>query len=259
MGLGGVKMIVTITNQKGGVAKTTTAHALAAGLKLKGYSVLSVDLDPQANLSYAMNVNNSPVSVLNVLTERISLAEAIYHSEQGEILPASSELAAAEKVLKDTGREFKLREAMESISDNYDYIVIDTPPSLNILTVNALTAAERVIIPAQADDFSLQGISELYGTISVIRRYTNPKLTIDGILLTRHNPRSIISRDMSEAIREAAEKIGGRLYDTYIRECAALKEAQAMRQDIYTYAPKSNAAIDYMAFVEEVIGIAVDA
>jgi chromosome partitioning protein len=248
-------MIITITNQKGGVAKTTTAHALAAGLKLKRYRVLSIDLDPQANLTYAMDVTNASVSVLDVLTGHKSIGDAIYYSEQGDMLPASSELAAAEKVLQDTGREFKLREALESLKDNYDYdyVVIDTPPSLGILTVNALTAAENVIIPAQADDFSLQGISELYSTISIIRRYTNPKLNIDGILLTRHNSRSVISRDISDAMRDTAAQIGGKLYNTYIRECTALKEAQAMRQDIFAYAPKSNAAMDYKAFVGEVL------
>jgi chromosome partitioning protein len=243
---------MSITNQKGGVAKTTTAHALGAGLRRRGHTVLLVDLDPQANLSYAVGVKDVSAGVLEVLTERIPPKEAIYHSEQGDIIPAASSLAAADKTLKETGKEFKLREALEQIESGYDYIVIDTPPSLGILTVNALTAADTVIIPAQADDFSLQGISELYGTICTIRRYTNPKLKISGVLLTRHNARSVISRDMTEAMKQTAESIGAKLYNTCIRECTALKEAQAMQRDIYDYAPKSNAATDYAAFVDEV-------
>jgi chromosome partitioning protein len=250
-------MIIAITNQKGGVAKTTTAHALSAALSIEGYFVLSVDLDPQANLTYAMNpIKVNSASALDVLTERVTVSYAVQKLIEGEgdIISATSELAATEKILKDTGREFKLREALETVAGEYDFIIIDTPPSLGILTVNALTAAERVIIPAQADDFSLQGITELYNTISVIRRYTNPRLEIDGILLTRYNPRSVISRDMAEAMRDAAEKIESKLYKTYIRECTALKEAQAVQRDIFTYAPKSNAAEDYMAFINEVLG-----
>jgi chromosome partitioning protein len=261
-------MIIAITNQKGGVAKTTTAQALGAGLNLKGYKVLLIDLDPQANLTHAVVVHPPDIesvasaSVLDVLTGKISLPEGIicqpYNGDDNEdILPATTELAAVEKILKDTGREFKLREALEKafekVRDAYDYIIIDTPPSLGILTVNALTAADKVIIPAQADDFSLQGISELYNTICSIRRYTNPRLRIDGILLTRYNPRSVISRDMAEAMRDAAERIEGKLYKTHIRECTALKEAQAMHRDIFSYAPRSNAAVDYMAFIDEVL------
>jgi chromosome partitioning protein len=254
-------VIITVTNQKGGVAKTTTAQSLGAGLNLMGYKVLLIDLDPQANLTHAVGVKDPSKSVLDVLTGALSLAEAVIYQPHNDdndfvdILPATAELAAAEKILKDTGREFKLREALDSIELQYSFIVIDTPPSLGILTVNALTAADRIIIPAQADDFSLQGIAELYNTISVIRRYTNPKLEIDGILLTRHNSRSVISRDITEAMEETANRIGGILYDTHIRECTALKEAQAVQRDIFSYAPKSNAAIDYMSFVKEVLNL----
>jgi chromosome partitioning protein len=202
-----------------------------------------------------MGVKHPSLSVLDVITGDIPIAEAIFPSEQGEMLPAYSELAAAEKVLKDTGREFRLKEALEPIEADYDFIIIDAPPSLGILTVNALTAADKLIIPAQADDFSLQGITELYNSIRSIRRYTNPNLQIEGILLTRYNFRTVISRDMAEAMGDIADKIGGKLYKTFIRECTALKEAQSLQQDIFAYAPKSNAAEDYKNFVEEMLAV----
>ena len=144
-----------------------------------------------------------------------------------------------------------LKAALLPLKKRYDFIILDTPPALSIITLNALAASDKVIIPAQADAKSLKGIARLYQTITAVKATQNKKLEISGILLTRHNPRSIISRDMTALMQDTAAQIGTRVFDTTIRECTAIKEAEAMQQDIFTYAPKSNAAADYAAFTEE--------
>ena len=158
-----------------------------------------------------------------------------------------------EYIITATGKEYRLREALEPVYDLYDYIVIDTPPALGILTVNALTACTGAIIPAQADVYSLQGIALLSQTIETVRKYCNRALKIKGIVLTRYNSRAVLSRDMADLIAQTAQQLRTKLYTTRIRECTALKEAQAVQQDIFTYAPRSNAAADYKALVAEVL------
>lgn len=242
---------IAVTNQKGGVGKSTTAHALGAGLSIKGYSVLFVDLDPQGNLSYAMQADTGGLSSYDLLTKRATVADAIQHTEQGRIIPAGAALSAADMELTATGKEYRLLEALEPCKSDFDFIIIDTPPALGTLTINALTAADSLIIPAQAEIFSLQGIGQLSATIKAVKTYCNRGLQLDGILLTRHNGRSVLSRDMAEMIKDTAEKLGTTAYKTVIREGIAIKEAQANRRSIFEYAPKSNAALDYMAFVNE--------
>lgn len=243
--------IIAITNQKGGVGKSTTAQAMGAGLAIKGYSVLFVDLDPQGNLSYAMQADLSGLSSRDLLLKQATAAEAIQHTEQGYIIPAAAALSAADMELNTTGKEYRLREALAQCAADFDYIIIDTPPALGILTVNALTAADSLIIPAQAEIFSLQGIGQLSATITAVKTYCNNRLRLDGILLTRHNGRPILSRDMADLIKDTAGKLGTFAYDTVIREGIAVKEAQANQQSIFAYAPKSKAVADYMAFVSE--------
>ena len=247
--------ILAITNQKGGVAKTTTAYALGAGLSLRGYKVLFVDMDAQTNLSYVMEAEASGLagnSTLELLEGRASAAAAIQHTPHGDIIAASPALAGADAVLTQVGKEYRLKEALEPLQGLYDYIIIDTPPALGILTVNALTACNGCIIPAQADIYSLQGISQLHNTLQTVKKYCNRDLKVLGILLTRYNGRAIISREVAEMIEQAADQMQSKLYRSKIRECTALKEAQACRENIFTYAPSSNAAADYTAFIDEV-------
>jgi chromosome partitioning protein len=244
--------VVAITNQKGGVGKSTTAEALAEGLVCKGKKALLVDLDAQGSISLTAGAHSNHPTIYEVLTGQCEPVSAIQKCEgRSDILPASRNLARLDVELTATGKEYRLRERLAPFLPLYDFIIIDTPPALGVLTVNALTAAHSVIMPAQADIYSLQGIGQLSDTLEAIRAYTNPGLTLAGILLTRHNARSILSRDMADAARETARQMGTFLYNTVIREAVAIKESQASQQSIYQYAPKSNAAADYMAFTAE--------
>lgn len=243
--------IVAIVNRKGGVGKTATAQALGAGLIRKGYSVLYVDLDSQTNLSYGLGASTAGLNSMDVLTGDATAQEAIQHTQQGDVIAGSETLAGADATIKDTGKEYRLREALEDLGGTYDYCIVDTPAALGTLTVNALTAANSVIIPVQAEIYSLQGIGQLHQSIEAVKKYCNHDLYIRGILITRYNGRAIISRDMQSNLEEAAAQLKTSLYATPIRECVSIKEAQASQQDIYSYAPRSNAAKDYEAFVEE--------
>lgn len=246
-------MIISICNQKGGVGKSTTAHALGAGLILKGCSVLYIDLDAQGNLTYSMGSAPSDLSAYDLITRRETAANVIQHTAQGDLIPASPVLSASDAAITATGKEYRLREALEPVKTLYDYIVIDCPPALGTLTVNALTASDAVITPSQSDVFSLQGIAQLSETVGGVQTYCNPGLKWAGILLTRHSGRSVLTREMTSMMEDAAEQLGTIVYNTRIREAVALREAQAMRQSIFTYAPRSKAAADYAAFVDEYI------
>ena len=249
-----MKEVIAVINQKGGVGKSTTANALGAYLFHKGFKVLYVDMDAQGNLSYSMGASNKAISSLEVLTGTATAKEAIVQTAQGDLIPASPALSNADALLKDTGREYKLREALEPILGDYDYIILDTPPAIGTLTINALTACNSVIVPAQADIYSLQGIGQLVQTVQTVKRYCNRDIAIKGLLITRYNARALLTKDMTELLEDTANHLQTKLYTTKIRECIALKEAQASQQDIFTYSPKSNATEDYTAFVEEVLG-----
>jgi chromosome partitioning protein len=245
--------IYAVINQKGGVGKTTTAAALWAGLTSKGYRVLAVDLDAQANLSFNAGAGIDGVTSLELLTKEATAAEAVQHTQSGDIIPASRALAGTDSNITETGKEYRLKEALEPIKGEYDFIILDTPPALGILTVNALTACTSVIIPAQADIFSLQGIEQLAGTIEPVKRYCNSDLNIAGIVLTRYSSRSILSKEVAELAQQLAEKLGTRLFKATIREAISVKEAQISQQSIFDYAGKSNVAADYIELIEELL------
>ena len=243
--------ITTVINQKGGVGKTTTAHALATGLTKRGHKVLSVDMDPQGNLSFTMGASTTGPSLYEAMREEAEASAVIRSTGQGDILPSSLLLAAADMEFTATGREWILDTLLSPIKERYSHIIIDSPPTLGILTINALTASTDVVIPMGADIYSLQGLYQLHSTIAKVRHYCNKNLKIAGLLLTRYNPRSVLSRDLREGIEEKAAELNAHLYSTFIREGIMVKEAQTNQQSLYAYAPKSNPAQDYESFVSE--------
>lgn len=245
--------ILTIANQKGGVAKTTTAFAVGAGLSHRGFRVLFIDLDAQGNLSYVLEAGSASPNTLDILRGKETASGAIRHAPGSDIIASDPALAGIDAVLTRVGKEYRLKEALEEIQGLYDYAIIDTPPALGILTVNALAACHGCIVPAQADIHSMQGIVQLNDTIQTVKKYCNPRLEVMGIVLTRYNSRTVISRESAELIEQTAAGMGSRLYATRIRECTALKEAHALRRDIFSYAPNSNAAADYGALLDEIL------
>ena len=246
-------MIVAVANQKGGVGKTTTAQALAAGLAERGYKVLGIDLDPQGNFSTACGaVNYNVPTVYEVVKRAAGIGESIQHMKGGyDVVPANIMLAGAEQELSQTGKEHRLKEAVSTVAGNYDFIVIDTPPSLGVLTVNAFTCATDILIPTTAGIFATAGISQLSETVSSVQKYCNPAVKIRGILFTRFNPRANISRQIKELTEQLSEYISAPIYQTYIRAGVVVEEAQANKADLFDYAGKSTVAEDYRAFIGE--------
>ena len=241
---------IAIAQQKGGTGKTTTAHAVGAGLKAKGKRVLFVDLDPQANLSYITGAKPDGLSVLDVLTGTATAAEATQTTASAAIIPGTAHLAGADATL--AGKVYALAEALKPVARKFDYCVLDTPPALGALTVAALTAAEAVIIPCLPDVLSIQALGQIAETVKGIQQTCNPGLKIAGVLLTRYTPRQKLTRDTEAIFAKAAEGIGTRLFKSHIRETVSIREAQATGTDIYTYSPKSAGALDYNQLLKEI-------
>jgi chromosome partitioning protein len=246
--------IITVTNQKGGTGKTSTTNALMAGLNKKGYKVLAVDLDPQCNLSFILKAQGNKPTALGILTGEANIKDAIQTSDIGDFIASSKQLSNADKLLDTVGREYKLKKALDAVKADYDFILIDTPPALSILTINALTACNSVIIPAVADIFSLQGVERLAETIEPIKEYTNSSIYIEGILLTKYTgDRTNLNKSVRDKAKMTAEKLNTKLFNTVIREAVAVKEAQAMLSNIFDYAPKAQVTSDYENFINELL------
>ena len=243
---------VSVINQKGGVAKTTTVQALASGLKARGYRVLMVDLDSQESLTVSTGATTGP-SILDVLQGHRPIKSVIQETPGGDVITATEDLGKADITIRGKRAEYKLKEALTEVQGLYDYCFIDCPPSLGILSVSALTASDTCIIPVQADFFSIKALDQLQGTIDVIRQNTNRDLSIEGILVTRYSPRTVLSREALEALKDKAQNMGTKVFNATIRECISIKEAQAMKESIHTYAPRSNASKDYTAFIDELL------
>lgn len=243
--------IIAVANRKGGCGKTSACHAIGADLLKRGYSTLMVDMDGQKNLSYIMRADTDGVTAFDVLTGKSSAAEAIQHTEQGDIIPASTMLENADVSMPSDGVT-RLRDALVPIHESYDFIILDTPPSAGILTLNALIAANGLVIPAKADIFSLEGVEQMGDVVGAVRNY-NARLKIYGILLSCFDGRKALSRAMVNALTSAAEGMGTRLFDTRIRDSVAIPEAQAMQKSIYK--SRSKPARDYSSFVDELLAL----
>ncbi len=246
--------VIAIANQKGGVGKTTTCVNLAASLAATKRRVLMIDLDPQGNATMGTGISKSELerSSYDVITGQCSIAAALVPSPQGEysVLPANQELAAAEvELLGQDGREFKLRDALAACANNFDYILIDCPPSLNMLTVNALCAADRVLIPMQCEYFALEGLSALVDTIERIRETANPGLEIHGILRTMFDPRNNLANEVSAQLEQ---HFGDRVYRTVIPRNIRLAEAPSFGCAALFHDKFSRGALAYLALAGEI-------
>lgn len=244
--------IIVIANLKGGAGKTSTAAALWYWLNQHGKPALGIDLDSQANFTYTAKATVQD-NIMDIL-QGADINTAIQETAGGDIIPASYSLNSADITLTGKGKALALKKALAKLSKHYDYVVIDTEPHIGLLTINALTAAHKVIIPTQADIFSLQGISQLWRNIQDIKRMgANPSLSVDGILITRYSNRATLSKEIKESLESIACKMGTRLYKTTIRESISVKEAQIGQKSLFAITPRSKAAQDYEAFIAEVL------
>jgi chromosome partitioning protein len=244
--------VIALANQKGGVAKTTTTLNLAVAFKELGHRVLAVDLDPQGNLTMSQGLNPDSVerSMFDVLVRGVPLDDVIVAAEV-DLAVSSIDLAGAELALSSMiGRERALQKALVPVRHRYDYILVDTPPSLGLLTINALTAADSVIVPVQCEYLSLRGLVQLEGTLSMIRENLNPSVEIRGILPTMFDARTLHSR---EAIEMLKESFGDLVFDTRIRKTIRYAEAPVRGSSVLKYDPAGPAAEAYRELAKEVL------
>ena len=241
--------IIAVGNQKGGVCKTTSAANMGWALMQKGYKVLFVDCDPQADLTFTLKGNQNDKTLMDVLEGSISAEDAIQHTENGDLLASCANMSSVDMKLADPGT---LREKLNPMKDLYDFIIIDTPRALARLAINAFTAADDILVTCTSDVYTLNAVKQLTDTVGVIHNKSNPNVRVCGILLCRQDARTNISREIEELLRARSEKqFGTKVYNTVIRQGKHIREAALMQTDLFRYAPTSNPAIDYMAFTEE--------
>lgn len=250
-----VSRVYAVTNQKGGVGKTTTCVNLAASLVATRKRVLLVDMDPQGNATMGSGVDKAQLdsSIYDVLIDKSPIAPVLQQSEAGgyDLLPSNGDLTAAEvKMLSLPDKERLLQRALEPVRDDYDYILIDCPPALNMLTINALTACDGVLIPMQCEYYALEGLSALVNTISQIQGVLNPRLKIEGLLRTMYDPRNSLTNDVSQQL---ADHFGDRLYRTCIPRNVRLAEAPSFGVPALAYDRQSKGAVSYLTLAGEMI------
>ncbi|GAX89133.1 ParA family protein [Effusibacillus lacus] len=249
--------IIAVANQKGGVGKTTTAVNLGACLASLGKRVLLVDIDPQGNTTSGVGINKADVNscIYDVLINEVDAKEAIQATQIDglHIIPATIQLAGAEIELVPTiSREVRLRKALQPMKSKYDYIIIDCPPSLGLLTVNALTASDSVLIPIQCEYYALEGLSQLLNTIRLVQKHLNTKLEIEGVLLTMLDARTNLGIQVIEDVKKYFRE---KVYHTIIPRNVRLSEAPSHGQPIIAYDPKSRGAEVYMDLAKEVCSL----
>ncbi len=246
---------IAIANQKGGVGKTTTAINLAAAMAQKGKRVLLADLDPQANSTISfLDMQDVELSAYDLLTEpSLPFSEIVKQTkiENLDVLPARISLAKLEgKLVGELDAPFRLKDRLDPVARNYDVVVIDTPPTLGLITVNALVAATHLIIPIQSSYFALEGTDDLLETVERIKARPNPQLEVLGVLVTLHDKRTTLSKDIFDQI---CQVFGDKVFKTAISRSVRLEESPAYRESIFTFAPTSSGAIEYAKLCEEVL------
>ncbi|MBA7488181.1 MAG: ParA family protein [Prevotella sp.] len=241
--------IISIINHKGGVGKTTTTANLGGALTQKGYRVLLVDLDGQANLTMSLGLN-SDLNETIYSSMKSGKDFPVYKNKEGlEIVPSCLDLSAIEsELINEPGRELILKSLLANIRERYDYILIDCPPSLSLLSLNALTASDGIIIPMQAQYLAMRGMDKLVNIINKVKSRINPSLSIYGILITMYDGRTNLNKSISEVVEETFH---GKVFSSYIRNNISLAEAQANGKDIFHYDSKCNGAADYMNLCNE--------
>ncbi len=245
--------ILTISNHKGGVGKTTSAINIGAAFSSLGSRVLLIDLDPQANLSQSLGINQkAEAPTIYEAMRGLAPLKPILVKDGLEVVPSSIDLAGAEiELAGEIAREYILKNLLAEVEASYDYIIIDSPPSLGLLTVNALTACKFVYIPLQAQYLALQGVAKLLEIIAKIKRGLNKDLVLGGVFLTQYDSRKVLNRNVLEAVLDHFKS--GEVLEAKVRDNVALAEAPAAQKDIFSYSPKSYGAEDYLALAKEIL------
>ena len=241
--------IIAMTNKKGGVGKTTTALSTAAYFGQSGFSVLAVDMDAQGNFSQASGANREEAGTFDFL-RGAPPENCIQKMKKYDLLAADSRLSRADKEFDQIGKEHLLQKALSRVK-GYDYVILDTSPAMNVLTMNAFTAADAAVVCCQTDSFSLSGLDDLMQNIELAQEYYNKDLSVAGILLTRYDNRTSISKRTADMFAARAKELGTRVFDTVIRESVAIKESQLKQCDVFDYSASCHAAEDYAAFTKE--------
>lgn len=250
--------IITITNNRGGVGKSTTAQTLSIGLSLRGKKVLLLDLDPQCNTSATFQVNNLPNNIYKVLKGECNIKEAVYRNNYIDVIPSSVMLASAENDFKNDNyqdKQYKLiKEQLDQIKSNYDYIIIDTAPNLSLITSNAIYCSDYVLIPMLADIYSVQGLSVINQQIETLNHLDNTKNTkICGLLLTHYKAQTILNQGLKASLDNIAKSLNTKVYQYVIRDSIIFSDSQATNSVCLFKYPNHNATLDYQGFINEFI------